>query len=309
MVYEIIIIGAGIGGLAAGLYAARQRMNYLIISKTVGGQMYESGDILNYPGIVRTTGAEFAGAFSKQIAFNKLRLAEEEVINVRRLKNNWKVRTNQGKYTARIVIVASGSTPRKLDIPGEKRFTKKGITYCAICDGPLFRGKEVAVIGGGNSALEAAHFMSRIARKVHVITMNPRMEGHAYLLEGLKRLKNVAVITKARTTKIVGQAFVNGIQYTQAGRKKMLKIGGIIVEIGRTPAVSFMKGLVDMDDHHHIKVDRWARCLVHGKPDDTIYAVGDGSDVHEYQYVISAGMGVTALLKAARYLHQNTLTR
>lgn len=301
--YETIIIGAGIGGISAGIYAARKRMNYLIISKTIGGQMYESGEILNYPGIVKTGGAEFAETFSKQIEFNQLKINEETVTSVKRLESgDWKVKTDKISYETKTVIITSGSVPRKLNVLGEERLAKKGITYCSVCDGPLFINKDVAIIGGGNSALEAADFMSRIAKKIYLITMNLEMKGHEYLLERITNLKNVEVIPNAVTKEIIGKQFVTGVKYEQNNKKRKIEVQAVIVEIGRIRNTDFVKDIVDLDEHKHIKVDRWARCFIHGRPDDTIYAVGDCSDVHEYQYVISAGMGVTALLKAARYL-------
>ncbi len=303
MIYETIIVGAGIGGISAGIYAARKRMEYLIVSDEIGGQMYESGEILNYPGVVKATGAEFAETFSKQMEFNNLKVREERVVSLKKLENkNWEVATDKSSYETKTVIIASGSHPRKLNVPGEERLARKGVTYCAVCDGPLFAGKDVAIVGGGNSALEAADFMSRIAGRIYLITVNPEMKGHEYLLEKVAKLRNLSIITRASVKEIKGAEFVSGVVYEQDGKEKQIAVNAVIIEIGRIPSIDFVKGVVDMDEHNHIKVDRWARCFINGREDDSIYAVGDCSDVHEYQYVISAGMGVTALLKAARHL-------
>jgi len=302
MRYETIIIGAGIGGLSAGIYAARKKMNYLLLSNDVGGQMYGSGEILNYPGITETTGVEFAATFEKQIAFNDLHITTEAVQSVQRKAGGWEVTTDKASYETDTVLVASGSVPRKLGVPGEEELAKKGVTYCAVCDGPLFGGKDVAIVGSGNSALEAADFMSRIAKKIYLVTTKPAMKGHEYLIERVTALENVEVIANAATKKVLGEEFVTGLSYEQDSAEKKLDVQAVIIEIGRIPNTGLVGEAVDLDEHKHIKVDRWARCYHDGVLDETIYAIGDCTDVHEYQYVISAGMGVTALLKAARYL-------
>jgi thioredoxin reductase len=301
--YEAIIIGAGIGGISAGIYASRKRMDYLILTEDIGGQMYSSGDILNYPGVCKTTGVEFLEIFREQIEFNKLNIKENEtVVEIKKLKNKLRIKTKKKTYYSYTVIIASGSKPRRLNVPGEQKLARKGVTYCAVCDGPLFYGKDVAIIGGGNSALEAADFMKKIARRIYLVTINSNLEGHEYLIENISGSKKIEIITNASCKDISGDDFVTGIKYVQQGIEKELPVQAVIIEIGRIPNIDFIKNVLDLDEHNHIKVDRWCRCIIDGKPSDSIYAVGDCTDVHEYQYVISAGMGVTALLKAARSL-------
>ncbi len=299
-IYDTIIIGAGIAGCTAAIYAARKRMNFLLISEYFGGQFNESGEVLNYPGIKQTTGGEFAEIISEQLKFNGVKVSEGIVVEkISKNKDNFVLHTNKGKLNTKTVIIATGSHPRRLDVPGEKEFQKLGLTYCAICDGPLYKNKEVAVIGGGDSALEAVDFLLNIAKKIYVININAEFKAHEYLQEKIKKNKKVKVINKAKTVKIVGDKFVRELVYERDGKQQKLKVDGVFVEVGRIPNTEFVKDFLKLDEHRHILVDAQMNTSVAG-----IFAVGDCSSVHEYQYVIAAGTGCIALLKAARYLAQ-----
>jgi len=295
--YDLIIIGAGITGQTAAIYAARNRMNYLLIAKDVGGQFMESGEVLNYPGIIKTNGADFLEVMEKQLQFNGVEPVLDEISSIKKLKKGFKLFGKKKQYESKTIIIATGSTPRKLNVPGEKELAKRGVTYCSICDGPLFSGMDVAIIGGGNSALEAVESMQRIAKKVYLLNITKKFIAHKYLIEKISSYKNVKVITEAKSTEILGEKLVKGIKYEKDGIAHELKVQGVIIEIGRIPKTDFVKGLVDFDSHNHIEIDCWARTSVKG-----IFAAGDCADGHEYQYVISAGQGCIALLKAVRYL-------
>jgi len=170
--HDTIIIGAGIAGITAAIYASRKRMRYEIVSSDFGGQFLASGEVLNYPGIVSTTGAEFSQKMEEQMRFNNVNLRYETVQKILRKGKDFIVHTDANEYETRTVLIASGSSPRRLGIPGEKELANKGITYCSICDGPLFSGMDIAVIGGGNSALEAVDFMKDIAKSIHVLVID-----------------------------------------------------------------------------------------------------------------------------------------
>lgn len=302
---ETIIIGAGISGLSAGIYAARKRMDYVVIGEEVGGQMYESSEILNYPGVVETTGAEFVETFKAQIEKNDINLKKQTVTDVVDKQDHWEVHTEENTYQSKTIILATGSHPRKLGVPGEQEFAKKGVTYCAICDGPVFSGQDVAIVGGGNSALEAVDFMGEVASKIHVINIEKDLGGHEYLRERVRSMDKVTIHGEANTTEITGENQVEGITFEQNGEEIHLDVSGVIIEIGRIPNTDLVADVVDRDKHNHVQVDRWSRCLIDGQPSDRIYAAGDCTDVHEYQYAISAGMAVTALLKSVRWLAKN----
>lgn len=296
MIHDTIIIGAGICGMTAALYAARKRMDFLLISQDFGGQFNVSGEVLNYPGIVKTTGIEFSDIMKKQMEFNRVKVKEEKVDKIEKRAENFSVLTNKGNYETKTVIICTGSKPRKLDIPGEEEFANKGVHYCAICDGPIYGDKTVAVIGGGDSALEAVDFLLNVAKKIYLVSRG-ELKAHKYLQERIENNKKVTVIKKANTTEISGDKFVKGLKYDQDGKIKELKLDGVFVEIGRIPNTDFVKDFVKLDKHNHIDINCWGETSVTG-----VYAGGDCSSVHEYQYVISAGQGCTALLKAARYL-------
>lgn len=295
--YETIIIGAGIAGLTAAIYASRKKMKFEILSADFGGQFNVSGEVLNYPGIVKTTGGELSGIMEKQMEFNKVKVKIETVKKIKKKKRNFEVITNKNEYKTKTIVIATGSKPKKLEVPGEEKFLGKGLSYCAICDGPLFKGKEVAIIGGGDSALEAVSFMERIAARIYLLVKGKEFTAHEYLQEKVKKNKKVEIIFGAETLEILGGKFVSGIRYKQKGKEKKLGVEGVIVEIGRKPNTEMFKRRVELDEHEHIQVDGWGRTSVPG-----IFAAGDCASGHEYQYVIAAGQGCMALLKAVRWL-------
>jgi len=296
--YEVVIIGAGIAGCTAAIYASRKRMNYLLVSKSFGGQFLESGEILNYPGIVQTNGEEFSAAFEKQLKFNGVEpLLDVEIKGLKREGKHFLVITDDKEFQALTVIIATGSNPRKINVPGEKEFARKGVTYCSICDGPLFAGKDIAIIGGGNSALEAVDFTAKIARKIFLININENFTGHEYLIERIKSLDNVIEINKATTLEITGEKFVNGLVYQREGTIKIIDVQGVIIEAGRKANTDFVKNFLEFDEQDHIKIDCQSRTSIEG-----VFAAGDCASGLEYQYVIAGGQGCIALLKAARYL-------
>jgi len=302
--YDTIIIGAGICGLTAAMYAARKNMKYEIISTDFGGQFMVSGEVLNYPGIKETTGVDFSKLMEEQMEFNGVKVKLETVKNVKKVKSGFKVKTNKKEYDTKSVILTTGSKPRKLDVPGEDKLAKRGVTYCSICDGPLFPKQDVVIVGGGASALEAVDFMKDIAKKIYVLVRGDKFTGHEYLIEKVKKIKKVNILYNAEATEILGDKFVKGIKYKQtiekAGNKSKeheLKVTGVIIEIGRLPNTDFLGKLVKLDEHKHVQIDGRGKTNVEG-----IFAAGDCASGHEYQYVISAGQGCMALLKAARYL-------
>ncbi|MFC1801220.1 NAD(P)/FAD-dependent oxidoreductase [Nanoarchaeota archaeon] len=296
--YETIIIGAGIAGVTAAIYASRKRMNYLFISKDFGGQMNISGEVENYPGFSKTTAVEMMKLFKEQLKYNKIDLKEGvEVKGIKKKGNNFLVKTSSGDHETQTVILCTGARPRKLGVPGEDKFAKLGVTYCAICDGPIFKDMEVVVVGGGDAGLEAVDFLLNIAKKIYVLQRGPKLIAQKYLVERIQGNPKVEVILNSETKEVVGDKAVTGLKYVQNGEEKELKVKGIFVEIGRLPNTEMVKGLVDMDDHNHVKVSVQCDTSLPG-----IYAAGDCTNIHEYQYIISGGQGATALIKAARYI-------
>lgn len=268
--YDTIIIGAGIAGMTAAIYAARKRMNFKLITYKIGGQFLESGEVLNYPGITETTGIKFDQQMEEQLKFNNVTINEEACTGIEKSGNNFKVITKKGTYDTRSVIIASGASPRRLNVPGEKEFRNKGITYCAICDGPIFADMEVAVIGGGDSALEAVDFLLNIVKKIYLINIESKLKAYEYLQERIQNHPKVESINNANTLAVLGEKTVTGIKYEQDGKEKELKVKGVIVEIGRIPDINFVKDFVKLDKHQHILIDSQTNTSVPG-----IFAAGD----------------------------------
>lgn len=294
---DVVIIGAGMAGLTAALYAARKRMDFEIVSKDFGGQFMVSGHILNYPGIKSIAGDKLSKKMEEQMDYHGIEVESDTVKDVQKNGDNFKVNTDKEEYNAKSVIIATGSHARKLDVKGEERLSKKGVTYCSICDGPLFSGMDVAVVGGGNSALEAVDFMKDIASKIYLVVLEDKLLGHEALIENVEKNDKVEILYNAKTTEITGEKLVDGLKYEQDGEKKKINVKGVIVEVGRIPNTKPFKNFVELDQHGHIQVDCQGRTSVEG-----VFAAGDCASGHEYQYTIAAGQGCMALLKAARYL-------
>ena len=295
--YDVIIIGAGIGGLTAGIYAARKNMKFEVLASEFGGQFNDSGEVLNYPGIIKTTGAEFLGIMKEQIKFNGFDVKIETVTKVEEIDGGYKVISNKQEYETKTIIVASGARARKLDIKGEKEFFNKGLTYCAICDGPLFSGRDVAVIGSGSSALEAVDFLKDIANKIYLLVRKDYLKGHEYLQDRAKENEKVEIIFNAPTTEVLGDGFVSEVKYTKNGEERALNVDGIFVQIGRIPNTEFLEGLIDRNEHGYAMVDKFMKTSKSG-----IFAIGDCADVTDHQYAISAGQGCSALIEASRFI-------
>lgn len=295
--YDLIIIGAGPAGITAGVYAVRQKIDTLVITKDIGGQTAWSGNIENYTGYQFITGPELAQKFEDHIRQFNINLKMPEKVNSIKQKDGiFFVQSEGSLYQSKTLIIASGKMPRMLNVPGEKEFKNRGVTYCAICDGPLFRGKSVAIIGGGNSALDAAHQMAKIARKVYLININPQPGGEALLRDKVMKAQNVEIINNAITKEIFGDTVVKGIRVEIKGESKSFTVEGIFIEIGLIPASDFIKA-VDKNEWGEIKVNSRCETNVPG-----IFAAGDVTDVPEKQIIVAAGEGSKAALVVAKYL-------
>ncbi|MFQ6049806.1 MAG: NAD(P)/FAD-dependent oxidoreductase [Candidatus Paceibacterales bacterium] len=302
--YDLIIIGGGPAGITAGIYAARQKLNTLLITKEFGGQLARKAvAIENYPGFEKISGLELIQKFEKHLRKQKIDLEIDEVRKLEKINNRFLIWThNKNKFEAKAVIIASGADPRPLEVPGEKEFLARGLSYCAVCDGALFSDKIVAVIGGGNSGFETAIFLSKIAKKIYILEYGSKVKADQENQEIVKKTGKVKIITSALLKRIQGDKFVNSIVYQdrETSEEKTLSLEGVFVKIGSQPATLFVKGLVDFNEKDEIKVD-FETCQT---KTPGLFAVGDVNVGKYKQIVIAGGEGAKAALAAYNYLQK-----
>ena len=325
--YDLIIIGGSAAATTAGIYGIRRGLNLKIITKDFGGEVATSGEIGNWPGDGMTDGITLSDKFKKHLQDYKVEI--EEGISVEKITKQddgtFCISTKKGSgvdmageklqngkegvlkcdYVAKAVIVTTGVHPRELGIPGEKEFKNKGVSYCSTCDMPLFTGKTVTVIGGGNSALESALMGVDIAKKVYVINKNATFKGDDILIQKLtsQSKDKVEIFYETSTKEFVGNQFITGAKYTdKEGKEFELKTDGIMVHIGMVPNSNIVPNNVEKNPFGEIKVNTRCETNIPG-----LYAAGDVSDVPFKQIVIAAGQGCTATLSAVQYL--NSLTK
>jgi len=304
-VYELIIIGAGPAGMAAAVYAARKRLKTLLVAGDIGGQVNWTAGIENYLGYQLIEGHELIARFQEQV--NQFPIDQKignKVVGVSRLNYaGFEVTTESGeKFQSQAVLAAMGKRPRRLKVPGEIEFTGRGVTYCAVCDGPIFAGQRVAVIGGGNSALEAALDMVKIATHVDLISPLP-LTGDKILIERLAAAPNINILIGFAVDKVAGDKFVEGLEIhdLKTNTLQRLDVTGIFIEIGLEPNTDAVKGLAALNENGEIIIDYFCRTNVPG-----LFAAGDVSTVPEKQIIIAAGEGAKAALQAHRYLQHLT---
>lgn len=297
-VYELIVVGAGPAGITAAIYAARKKMDFHVLTKNVGGQVVFSSEIENYTGFQYITGEELASKFQEHLEKYRFELRIEEVKKVEREDGLYKVRTDAGDYLGRTVIMATGRKPRELNVPGESEFKNRGVTYCATCDGPLFEGLDVAVVGGGNSGLEAVLQLMKIAKSVHLIEIGPWLKADRVLIEKAKASEKVKIWTETRVVEMVGDRVVTGIKVQRKMEETLLPVRGVFVEIGSIPNSE----IVDF-----VEKNRWGEIIVNCTCETSVpglFAAGDVTNVPEKQIIVAAGEGCKAALSAFRYLSQ-----
>lgn len=305
---DLIIIGASAAGTAAGIYAARANLKARVLTTNFGGEVALSGEIENWPGVIHTDGIALAQEFEKHLKSHASLAIESDtwVESVTKMGDHLIVRAKQGdevkEYSTRTVIAATGVHPRFLNIPGEEVLKNRGLSYCTVCDGPLFKGKKVATIGGGNSALESALLLSGLAEHVTLVTKNPQMKGEQVLIEKIEAAENITFVPNARTTRILGDQFVTGFEYTdtETNHTKELKVNGIFVHIGMIPNSEYTID-VEKTQFGEIKTNQLGETNIPG-----FFAAGDVTDHPFHQIVIAAGQGVTATLQAIRYLQNQS---
>lgn len=296
-IYDLIILGAGPAGITAAVYAARKKMEFLVITLDLGGQAALSGDIENYTGYQFITGPELALKFQEHMRSFGIKVkVPEKAEEIRKEDKFIRVITDKEEYVAKTLIVATGKRPRCLNVVGEEKFKNMGVTYCATCDGPLFKGKKVAIVGGGNSALDAALQMVKISPKVYIVNIAPQLTGDAVMLEKVTTVSNVEIWNNSLVTEIYGDKFVKGIVVKREDKVYNLDVEGVFIEIGLIPNSECAR-ILERNQQGEIIVDCFNKTNLEG-----IFAAGDVTNVPEKQIIIACGEGSKASLGAFRYL-------
>ena len=297
--YDVIIIGGGPAGITAAIYTARRLLKTLIITKEPGGQVVKTPDIENYPGFELISGPELAQKFMSQAKKFGAEIMYDEVILLDQKNNEFIISGQKEKYRSKSLILAFGKVPRKLNIPGETEFKGRGISYCSTCDANFFKGKNVAVNGGGNSAFDAALLLSKTAKEVYLIHRRDEFTAEEVLIEKVKKAKNVEIITSATIEKIEGDQTVKSITIRHQNKDKKIKVDGLFIEIGYIVEDGLIKNFVKMDEKNQIIVGKDYKTSRPG-----VFAAGDLTNSYYKQIVISAGEGAIAALSAAKYLDE-----
>jgi len=290
--------------MTAGIYSARQKLETLLITKEFGGQMSKKAvTIENYPGFEEISGSELIQKIEKHLKRHEIAIEINTVKDVGKSGEFFLVKTSdQKEFRSKAVIVASGADPRPLEVDGEKEFIGKGVSYCVACDGPLFVGKTVAVIGGGNAGFEAALSLSNYAKKIYILESGDKLKADATVQGRVAALGNVSVVTQVALQKIQGKDFVNAVVYQDRASKEIitLEVQGIFVEIGSQPATSFVKNLVDFNEKDEIIAD--PKTSMTRTPG--LFTAGDVDDVPYKQIVIACGEGAKAAISVSIYLQK-----
>jgi thioredoxin reductase len=299
---DLIIIGGGPAGMTAAIYAARQKTDFLLLTKEFGGQMAKKEvEIENYPGLGSVSALDLIAKFRNHLELLNVAARIGEAVKLEKIEGGFSVKTENDEFRARSVIVATGSSPRMLDIAGEKEFIGRGVGYCATCDGPLFARRRVAVIGGGNAGFEAAIFLAKFAAEVFIIERGPKVFADPTNLELAQDTGKVKIVANARIARVEGKNFVDKIVYSDAeGNEIALPVEGVFIKAGNRPASEFAAGLVELNERNEMKFNH----ATHQTETAGLFVAGDVSDVKFKQIVIAAGEGAKAAMAAGEYLRK-----
>ena len=300
--FDVIIVGSGVAGLAAGIYVSRAGVSAVVMEKgSMGGELANRQLIENYPGFAEgIQGPALAEAMLKQAENAGVEFLNCEVQSIKSKNKLHTVLTDSGMYTSKAVIVATGSHPRLLNVPGERDLTGKGVFYCATCDGPLLAGKSVVVSGGGDSGVTEALHLSNLGCKVTILEFEDNPKASSVLLERMEENPSIQMICGAKITQIKGESWVTGVVYEErrTGASKELEAEGVLVRIGMIPNTEFIKGTVELSKTGQVLVTEKMASSVEG-----IFAAGDIRSNSPAQFGTAGGDGITAAMAAVRYVH------
>jgi len=298
--YDLIIVGGGPAGLTAAVYAARKKMNLLLLTKEFGGQLMWTKEIENYMGYQFISGPELISKFEEQVRRFAVETKYEEVNGfIVKEDSTFLIKTQDHEYESKTVIVATGKRPKRLGVPGEIEFTGQGVSYCATCDGPLYADKVVAVVGGGNSAVQAALELSSISPTVYLVARDDQYVADPIIVDKMKAASNIVELAGYESEGIFGDEVVEKITIRNIATKqtKDLAVGGVFIEVGLEPNSEFVENIIVMNQKKELVVDCRSKTNIPG-----VYAAGDITDGPDKQIVIAAGDGAKSALMAYDYL-------
>jgi len=304
--YDLIIIGSGPAGMTSAVYSARKNINTLLISEDLGGQLLWTSDIENYMGYQYISGRDLTDKFRAQMEQFPIVdiIAGDTVEELVNKDGQFIAMTANGRqYMGKTVIIATGKSSKFLEVPGEKELIGHGVSYCATCDAPLYTGKDVAVIGGGNSGLTAVIDLLSIANKIYLVNRVATLQADPILIEKAEDKENIVVLSSHQVVEIQGENAVTGVvlESLKTKEKKEFPVQGIFVEIGLSPNSQFVSNFVELNDHGEIMVNCACETSVPG-----VFGAGDVTTVPEKQISVAIGEGTKAALSAYKYLLMNT---
>lgn len=300
-VHKMLIIGSGPAGLAGALYASRANLEPVIFTgMQLGGQVSNTHIVENYPGFPEGIGGpELVDAFQKQAERFGTRVEFDQVTDIDFSVRPFKVTAYGGEYLAETLLLSTGANPRHLEIPGELEFTGRGVSYCATCDGHFFQGKNVIVVGGGDSALEEGLFLTRFAKTVTIVHRREELRAGKLLQERAFNDPKVSFIWNSTLTEIAGEGIVQSVKVKnlKTGDESEMPTEGVFIFIGHIPNTELYIGKLEMDDQGYVVIDKYMQTSIPG-----VYAAGEVADSHFRQVITSAGMGAAAAMQAIHYL-------
>ena len=299
MIYDAIIIGAGPAGMSAALYLLRDGKKVLILEKeTIGGSIASTPLIENYPGVKAVSGSELTDIMFDQIDELGVEFELEKVTNINVLEDNIKeVITEDNKYLGKVLIIASGSAYRTLNLPNEDKLIGHGIHFCVACDGAFYKGKDVAIVGGGNSAVINAYSMSKIAKKVYILQKMDKLTCEKDLINKIESTDNVEIMYNVDVLEYLGDDELTGLSIKVDGKKKKLKVDGVFLNIGLIPQNKFAYDVIDLDERDYV-ISTNTETKVPG-----LYVIGDSRTKKYSQVTIATADGTIAALNAIEYLN------
>jgi len=302
MIYDLIIVGGGPAGMSSALYAARQNLKFLFITKDLGGMANYIPTLKTYLSYGYITGFELVEKCKKHLNEYKIEIHKDEATKIMKNKETFIIKTKTKKFECQSVIIATGRRFKKMKIPGEEKFRGKGLSDCTACDGPMFKNKTVAIIGGGRTGLMSILFLIKIAKKIYLIEQYDKIKTEGGLepfAEKVRKTKKIEIMTNTKPLEIKGKKFVEEIVLSRKGKKYTLPVEGVFVEVGYDPNTEFVYDFLKKNVRGEIIIDTECRTSVKG-----VFAAGDVTHIREKQVIVSAGEGAKAALSTVLYLEK-----